>query len=450
MLAAQFLIIYSTIHFILFQILNLEKQKTIWKLNVIIFLALVIIDVLRQLHYGYQPVRDYDGVIGFFLLFVTIMNQLGNIKSYRNWVMSGGAIYVFLFIRMTATLFLFGFLNIEFTLVYTHGFYALLATASVVPLIIILYLLTKFLKLKIDIYAISWKEVVFIVFFTYVFGFFMTTVNNFSVYGGFGVLMDFFALLSGIMTIYFVLYLLTQKSMINEVKDREERQEIIFYQQEVHYKRLIAKDDEFSAFKHNITEEVNFLSNLLTNDDISDYHVRKQALAYINEMKTTLICAHQLAGIDTGSMAVSSSWFSLISNENYQNISAEWKGKIPSNFNMSNRNQLLLFSNLLNNAFEAACKSAESKFVTVIVKSTESERVFTVIIKNSYCGEIKKNESGELITTKSDKKNHGLGTKIIQKIMMASHGEIEYFFEKNECIVSLILPKIDKNRPNDM
>ena len=442
MLAVQYLIVFTIIYVILFRFLNLEKKRNSWKLNIIIFIILAIIDIIRQIHYGYQPVRSYDRVIGFLPIFIVFLYKLGDFKSWHNWITVAISIFFGLFVNILSTVFIFNIFDFDISLLHYNGLYATIGAAFALPLFLLLYLASLFLKIRININAVSINEVLFIIIFIYAFGFFVTELFNFGNAENItGFLMNFLALVSGIMVIYFVLYLATQKNIINDIRNKEQQQELIHDEQEQHYKRIIAKDKEFVKFKHNITEEINFLKKILGDTEITADKARQEALLYITDMRDALTSAQQITGYDTGSIAASASWFSLINNDKYQNIKANWKGKIPNKICLSSRNQVLLFSNLLNNAFEAVVKSEKNRFVNVIVDSNEDD-YFNVIIKNSYSGEIKKSVTGEFLTSKEDKKNHGIGMSIINKIVKENAGKIDFFINDNEFIVNLALPKI--------
>jgi hypothetical protein len=56
-----------------------------------------------------------------------------------------------------------------------------------------------------------------------------------------GMIMSFLALIAGLASIYFILYLATQKTIISDINNREQQQELIFHEQAEHYQRMSAK-----------------------------------------------------------------------------------------------------------------------------------------------------------------------------------------------------------------
>lgn len=98
-----------------------------------------------------------------------------------------------------------------------------------------------------------------------------------------------------------------------------------------------------------------------------------------------------------------------------------------------------LLSNLLDNAIESAVQTAEP-FVRLTIMKYNA--YYTVCIENSYKGkEFLKENSGTLITTKSDKALHGYGTQIISDIAQKYDGSYSWEAQENK-FVSTVLIKI--------
>ncbi len=98
-----------------------------------------------------------------------------------------------------------------------------------------------------------------------------------------------------------------------------------------------------------------------------------------------------------------------------------------------------LFDNLLENAFEAASNSY-NKFIKIEIDYRNENYIF---VKTSNSINDKPHfQKGLPITTKVDKKHHGIGTKSIFRIVKKYDGNIEYNYIENENIfVTTILLK---------
>jgi len=420
MLSIQYLLVFSMIYLILFHFLDFEKKNDVKWVNLIIFMMLGIFDIIRQIRYGYQPIREYDALIGLGAVFLIGLYALSEFKSWRTWLTIGLAIFISTFISTVTAGFVLTVLGRDLALLTVNATYNIIGGGAAALLLFILNQITKKMNLKINAYALNRVEIGFIIFFLLIFGFFVTaiyTLGGASEDEVLGALMSFLALLSGVIGIYFVIYLATQKSVIKDVQSREKQQELIFYEQEQNYERMNARNEEIRIFRHNIEDELLYLHDLLYGCET------EKAIAYVTKMRGNLAIIDQSVGKDTGSKAVNASWYALVNAEKYADITATWIGKIPHYIGIDNRDMVLLFSNLLSNAFEAA-KESSDKYV--IVKVNGKETGLFMSVKNSYQNEVKKSLNGGFVTSKADKENHGIGTRIIKNVIEKYDGEIEF------------------------
>ena len=95
-------------------------------------------------------------------------------------------------------------------------------------------------------------------------------------------------------------------------------------------------------------------------------------------------------------------------------------GKVPNNI-LSENEMISLIGNLLDNAIEASLKSKER---WIVVKSEIIKNIWIFRIKNSKTTEESPIKQ-DMRTTKADKKNHGLGVKIVKKIIKRKKGYIK-------------------------
>jgi len=111
MLAVQYLIAFTMIYLILFHFLNFEKKKKVLWLNVGIAIVLTSTDIIRQLHYGYQPIRQYDALLGFLPVIFTTVYMLSGFKKWQLWFATIVSIFLILFVNNIAISFTFGLLE---------------------------------------------------------------------------------------------------------------------------------------------------------------------------------------------------------------------------------------------------------------------------------------------------------------------------------------------------
>ena len=98
-----------------------------------------------------------------------------------------------------------------------------------------------------------------------------------------------------------------------------------------------------------------------------------------------------------------------------------------------------LFDNLFENAFEAT-KKCPNKFINIEVDYRNENYIFIKMLNSINNKPLFQN--GAPITTKKDKKGHGIGIKSILKIVKKYHGNLDYNYVENENIfITTILLK---------
>lgn len=88
---------------------------------------------------------------------------------------------------------------------------------------------------------------------------------------------------------------------------------------------------------------------------------------------------------------------------------------------------LTIFYNLFDNAMESACQCGE-EMRYIHISAREEDNTYYLQMKNSQ--KPGKYKTGNLLTTKGDRKNHGLGLKIIRDVLSRNHGRLKIVQEK--------------------
>ena len=99
-----------------------------------------------------------------------------------------------------------------------------------------------------------------------------------------------------------------------------------------------------------------------------------------------------------------------------------------------------LFDNLFENAFEAT-KKCPNKFINIEVDYRNENYIFIKMLNSINNKPLFQN--GAPITTKKDKKGHGIGIKSILKIVKKYHGNLDYTYIENENIFFICIKKND-------
>ena len=125
-------------------------------------------------------------------------------------------------------------------------------------------------------------------------------------------------------------------------------------------------------------------------------------------------------------------------------IDIEMNVSLPDTLAMDNRTLCSLFGNLLNNAIEA-CKGQKHPFIRLNVCPIKSYLVFRT--DNSVTYDVLKNNP-ELLSTKEDANNHGIGTKVLRKIAEQYDGILSYEMTSPTCFTVQVLLKLEPCSPS--
>lgn len=110
--------------------------------------------------------------------------------------------------------------------------------------------------------------------------------------------------------------------------------------------------------------------------------------------------------------------------------------RIEEEITIKNEDINILLGNLFDNAIEAASKT-EARQIEFKLHTDKTALFFE--IRNSYHNDIVRNVENEIVTTKADKKNHGLGMKAIKEIVGKYKGAMEIKEETDFFIVKIFL-----------
>lgn len=118
-----------------------------------------------------------------------------------------------------------------------------------------------------------------------------------------------------------------------------------------------------------------------------------------------------------------------------KNISFSLEINVPANINISSFDIVVILGNLLDNAIEAASKvKDDDKKIDIIIK--HETNILFIHIKNTFNGAISY-EKNNIITSKKDRKNHGIGLNNIQNILKKYNGILEIDHNDKEFCVNV-------------
>lgn len=127
--------------------------------------------------------------------------------------------------------------------------------------------------------------------------------------------------------------------------------------------------------------------------------------------------------IDTGNIAIDS--IINYKMENIKDLHADIKHEIQvhSEINIDNGDLNILLGTLFDNVIDALEK-IEENMRSVEFKLFTDKTALLFEIENTFNGIVNRNKKMEIVTTKSDRTNHGIGLGAVQEIVERYHGDL--------------------------
>ena len=201
--------------------------------------------------------------------------------------------------------------------------------------------------------------------------------------------------------------------------------------QQNYYQMLQEKEKETRRFRHDISNHILCLDTLIKDGKYID------AEEYLENMRDSV--SELKPKYQTGNMLVNAIINDIASR--YNNVQLIWTGVVPENLKLSNMDLCTIFSNVLENAFQAADGCIEQGNVRVTAKSLSNSLM--VSVENDFIEPVKESK-GIFITKKEDKENHGFGTMNVRSCVHSNGGSIEYNYDDKIFSVEIVLPNVVK------
>lgn len=204
--------------------------------------------------------------------------------------------------------------------------------------------------------------------------------------------------------VMFKVYVMYQEQNQMKRMKQEAINQLEIYDRQIHEKQKVM--DEVRKTKHDMKNNMIYLQNLLkVNPEEAEKYLEK----YIGD---TTEKTEEFS--KSGNLPVDAVL-------NYKNMIAKSKGiniileqQIPIDLPYKDSDICIILGNLLDNAIEAV-ESSRNKEIRVYIMYFRHK--FKIKVSNYYEGQLKKDGSGDYVTGKGDKINHGLGLKSVRTIV---------------------------------
>lgn len=190
------------------------------------------------------------------------------------------------------------------------------------------------------------------------------------------------------------------------------------------------QQEDTIKFRHDWKNHMLLLQEMLEKEEYG------KAENYFRDLTaSTSKSVHKIAtGNELLDMILSTKMNELEANE----ITLQCKGAL-SDFNfMKYADACILLSNLIDNAVEANIKVKGQHYILLTAKKTE--QLFYLEIRNPMEGKLQQ-ENDRILTTKTEKENHGIGLQNVYDILEKYNGEYHIITKNREYTIQMIFPE---------
>ncbi|MDD3239058.1 MAG: GHKL domain-containing protein [Lachnospira sp.] len=204
-------------------------------------------------------------------------------------------------------------------------------------------------------------------------------------------------------------------------RERNELNEQYMQLQKDYYNQLMEQDEKMRRFRHDMNAHITAMNAYCMKSD------SKSLKAYMeNVMEKSALYDVE---VYTGNKAVDAVLRQLVLEAERKQIQMELEGSIPAAVHISDYDLCTIISNLLKNAIEACDKiisDEHEKRITVRTGVFQSQ--LYIQCRNSMQLQSTQNALN-LISSKKDIHNHGIGTKNIEDSVKKYHGIYDHYIE---------------------
>ena len=203
---------------------------------------------------------------------------------------------------------------------------------------------------------------------------------------------------------------------------------------EMYAQNLMEKEasmNEFRKFKHDLNHKLMYLMDLTKNNE------NDEAVKYIEEL-IDMKPLYSMVIADTNN-----SFLDTLINAKYvsavnQGISFNVKLNIPYDLPFNSADLCIILGNALDNAIEANVNDkVEAPYINLSITYDMGNLI--IVIENSFNGVIHRDKDGNIISSKTNKVNHGFGLKSIRDLVLKYSGDMDIEINENTYKLNIIL-----------
>ncbi len=241
-------------------------------------------------------------------------------------------------------------------------------------------------------------------------------------------LLSAMSMIGMLMLVMFVIYINDTNKKIKQYLERERE---LKETQKKYYEAMLQKDEDTKKFRHDVSNHIICLRELAEREELGEV---KQ---YIDEMQGQMIKIQKRCYSIGNSVidAVLNYYLPMLQ----EGVEIKVRGYLEEELSISDVELCTIFSNIVQNSVEEL-KQQQNKKKYLEIKIHTGKEDFTIEVCNSAQGKKQKGKGGFTETSKSDKKNHGIGLKNVKETVKKNKGIFRWQSTTEEFRVKVILP----------
>lgn len=231
--------------------------------------------------------------------------------------------------------------------------------------------------------------------------------------------------------IFVLIYIMLYHFNINQ-KYRLQTELLIHYneQQREYFEQLLEKEQSTRQFRHDMISDLLQMQNFCKKNEYDGLE------KYLSEM------LKDISVISKDNYDVGNEIINTVINSYFHPIrkfcEIKVRGFVNDELNISQRDLCVVVSNLVKNAVEAL-ENSQSDSKTIVFEVKQGKQFLNIMVKNTVDYEKISVKNNLPITTKKDKKMHGLGLENVVKVAEKYNGKYEYTIEKGYYIAEIYM-----------
>ena len=379
--------------------------------------------VVQMFLVGLQVTGLLQNILVAFLYYLVgvIFTGTTYIRNIKYWILS-------LFLSATLE-------EVIYLSIWTHFFpkkqgYGIGNVYTCITVTVILYIINRFLKMRIDeeeinvpkVFRVMIPIICSIVFAISYMIYAMNLIDQ-EKQKTFALLILLVVILGIGIIVIMILHISQQKEKFQLQADVENQYN---QQQKAYFMMMLEKQEETKRFRHDILNHLLCVQDQLKRKNYSD------AETYVDSVLKELNVIRTMQ-YDVGNEIVNVLLnYYLLPIRGQCNILIE--GYLGQLTYISHIDLCTIVSNLLKNAVEAVNENGE-----IVVDIIRKEKYVKIGISNTCKSVPRVNKMGKFETSKLDKENHGYGMDNVKKAVKKNHGRFQYHVEKHRFGVEVIL-----------